>query len=70
MKNCWVLLKRGGRSGFYRGSGRGLLPGLIVLLAFKSEQEARDYAEDVLGLGVLGYQARNLETWPEERQTA
>lgn len=63
MNECWVLLKRG-------GAGRGLLPGLIVLLAFKSEQEARDYALDVLGLGVLGYQARNLEMWKKGRPIA
>ena len=61
MTECWVLLKRGG------GSGRGLLPGLIVLLAFPSEQAAKDYAEDVLLLGVLGYRARNLE-WAEVTQ--
>ena len=63
MKNCWVLLKRG-------GAGRGLLPGLIVLLAFSSEQAAKTYAEDTLGLGVLGYQALNLEMWQEERPMA
>ena len=56
MTECWVLLKRG-------GAGRGLLPGLIVLLAFPSEQAAKDYAKDVLILGVLGYQTRNLEMW-------
>ena len=61
MTECWVLLKRDG------GSSRGLLPGLIVLLAFPSEQAAKDYAEDVLILGVLGYQARNLE-WAEVTQ--
>jgi hypothetical protein len=54
---CWVLLKRGHK--------HGLLPGLIVLLAFTSEQAAKNYAEDVLRLGVLGYQARNLKIWTE-----
>ena len=70
MTETWVLLKRGGGSGFRRGAGRGLLPGLIVLLAFPSEQAAKDYAEDVQGLGVLGYQARKLEMWQEERPIA
>ena len=53
LTECWVLMKR--------GKTHGLLPGLITLLAFPSEQAAKSYAKDTLGLGVLDYQARNLE---------
>ena len=49
LEDVWILLDR-------RKKG----PMLLVLRWFSSKEEAEDYATDMLGLGLLGFQAYHL----------